>query len=61
MCKQHILAAEAGDQALLDLPIIAVALHQADIFVLNALAAGGFDDAQEHRRIRSRPNLSIDT
>ena len=53
MLEQQLLAAEACDQALLDLAALAIALHQANVLMLDTLAAGGFDDTQEHRQSRS--------
>src|SRR5208283_132769 len=45
---QKILAPDVQDDALADLVTLAVAFHQAEIFVA---AVGGFDGAEEHARL----------
>jgi hypothetical protein len=61
MGEQQVFVAEAGDEALLDLAVLAVGFDQADIFAARAFGAGGLDDAQEHRGSRSPHDSSTST
>jgi hypothetical protein len=48
MRRQQVLAAEIEDGAMPRLALLAIGFDHAYIFVFDALAAGGADDAQEH-------------
>jgi len=54
MRREQILAAEVAEHALLILVPLAVALDQAQVFMLDTLATGGFDRAQKCHWFLSR-------
>jgi hypothetical protein len=51
---KQVLAAQVADDALYFLPTLAVGFYEADVLMLDALAAGGFDRAEVHSQYLSR-------